>query len=209
MADDWGWRAPRKVSDPILRQIMQSLQVWLKDSAKESAQSARTLADVSTTTTVVNTTTQSDLFSLAIPSGLGEVGDHFHVRASGDMANTSGAARTELFRLAVGSLASRPAAGTSIADGVVRKRWVLDADVYVTSTTTVGFSWMLRVSADPTSGYTAAATLLSLVGGDSGTLSIAGGTTVALSVTHGHAASTVDARCHAASITHVPGTKAA
>jgi hypothetical protein len=93
------------------------------------------IASTETTVTVVNTVAETDLFSLTLPGGLVAPGDRIVIEAGGTELNFSGASVTYIIRLKIGATTALETTSTSMISNVNERRWVLNANIAIESTT--------------------------------------------------------------------------
>lgn len=155
------------------------------------------IARAESTTTVVNTTSETDLLSIALPTDLG-VGDRVYLRMPFDMLNNSGAGVTYAIKVILGATTVLDTSATSFSTSGQRRRGRLEVAVAIEA---IGGSPAQRVWGGISSGAPSASSMPwtstnTLVGDGTGTATedLSSAKNLKVSVTMGTAALTADFR---------------
>lgn len=181
--------------------VASSLDKRVADLEAAGGGSHSLLDEVHATTTVVNTTTDTNLYSFTLPTDLA-AGDVLRLHAQGDYLNNSGSAVSQRLRLKLGATTVIDAASiVSIATSVNRRRWVLDAVLVVETTSAQRGDWTyLQGLNNATVGYIADNLHNSVAGAATATEDLTSAKTLAFTVQHGAASANIDMRLHAATL---------
>jgi hypothetical protein len=102
---------------------------------------------------VVNTTTETNLFSYTIPANTLRGGDRLLIRAAGSIRNASAGAVTYRWRLKLGATTLLDSGTVSIATDANRRRWVFDGELVPVSTAAVHADARMSYSAGSTADW--------------------------------------------------------
>jgi hypothetical protein len=163
----------------------------------------RVIDESHATTPVVNTTAQTDLVSLTLPGGLVAVGDVVRFRAMGDILNNSAGAINYTMRLKFGSTTVFTTSATSLSISANRRKFFVDAEIIIESTTAQRLASILRTSNAGGDTWGTDTTSLSATGSGFAAEDTATAKAVALTVNMSVADLLADARCIGASLTHL------
>ena len=158
-----------------------------------------------TTTTVVNTVTETEIASLEIPQGDLVAGQMYRLSLWGDYLNNSGAPRQITIRVKLNGTTALTAVIASINAGANRRKWHLDIEVLgeTTAVQRVGAFWrMSDQTADTMSVHANSAR--QATGYNTGAQDTnAGVIDVSVTAQHGTAAATIDIRRQMAKLERV------
>lgn len=102
------------------------------------------------TTTVVNTTTETDLYSVSIPVGaLGIVGFKLRMEIAGDILNNSAGAQTVVFKAYYDDTAMLTSKAISLGNNAQRRKWKADIELIAETASAQRCSALLHIS-EPT-----------------------------------------------------------
>lgn len=169
-------------------------------------QPSRVIASTETTLPVVNTTVETDLFSLTLPGGLVAAGDRILVTMIGDQLNNSAGTVTYTYRFKIGATTVLATAAISFGTSANRRRWTATAEIAIESATAQRVGALLSVSDanapnwDTVSGTTP---FNPFVGSNTSAEDTSTDKAVVLSVQMGTASASADCRLLAAALTHI------
>ena len=161
---------------------------------------AALLAEKHSTTTVVNTSAESDLCRFIVPSGLVAAGDVLRFSASGDYLNNSGGAQDHIVRFYIGATAVLTTPTQSPAATATRRKWLAETEVVIESTSAERIVGLFLVTSAATADSWGASSLFNN-GHNTAAVSMTGATDIALTVDFLNANASLDMRCFQGSLT--------
>ncbi|MPZ13752.1 MAG: hypothetical protein GEU73_04910 [Chloroflexi bacterium] len=155
---------------------------------------------VTSTTQVVNTTTETDLYSESIAGGDAEAGTVYRLWATGDVLNNSGGEVTYTLRVKFGTTTVLESAAIGYGDSANRAEWLLDVVLYAVSPSAQRLSGHFVPSASQGQSWDQITGVVprQLVGYGTATEDTSTAKTLAFTVEMGTANANADMRLHAA-----------
>lgn len=162
---------------------------------------SRVIGSVSADATAVNTTAETTLATIAIPTNI-VAGDVLRLRLVGDMLNSSGSTATMKIRVYLGATVILDGGTASLTTLGNRRGWLADIDILVVATNDQRSSWSYTIGTGSFSSAQGVGTNIS-ARGTTATEDLTAGKSLAVTVVLGTAAANIDAILHEAFLTVV------